>query len=162
MNIQLAVEDDIPVILEILKQRCEWFKYNEIEQWGDWYYTELYNMDYFIRMMKIYKLYVVKQNDEVVGAFLLKTEDEDYWKDNKKAYYIHHLVTKLGYPSLGSEILNFIENLAKENSIDYLRLDCMKINKKLNEYYRNHGFENKGEGEDPYPHKLWEKRVFYI
>lgn len=39
-----------------------------------------------IWMMKIYKLYVVKQNDEVVGAFLLKTEDEDYWKDNKKAY----------------------------------------------------------------------------
>ena len=66
MNIELATENDISVILEILKQRCEWFKQNEIEQWGDWYYTELYDMNYFIKMMKIYKLYVVKQNDEIV------------------------------------------------------------------------------------------------
>ena len=28
---------------------------------------------------------LVKQNAEVVGAFLLKTEDENYWNDNKKA-----------------------------------------------------------------------------
>ena len=159
MNIELATQNDIPGILEILKQRCEWFKQNEIDQWGDWYYTELYDMDYFIKMMKIYKLYVVKQNAEVAGAFLLKTEDENYWNDNKKAYYIHHFVTKLGYPNLGTEILNFIQNLAKQNSIDCLRLDCMKTNKKLNEYYRNHGFENKGKGEEPYPHKLWERKV---
>ena len=68
MNIELATQNDIPVILKILKQRCEWFKQNKIDQWGDWYYTELYNADYFIKMMKIYKLYVVKQNDEIVGA----------------------------------------------------------------------------------------------
>ena len=159
MNIELATENDIPIILEILKQRCEWFKQNKIDQWGDWYYTELYDMNYFIKMMKIYKLYVVKQDNKVVGAFLLKTEDENYWNDNKKAYYIHHFVTKLGYPNLGTEILNFIEDLAKKNSVDYLRLDCMKTNKKLNEYYKKHGFENKGEGEQPYPHKLWERKV---
>lgn len=76
MNIELATENDIPVILEILKQRCKWFKQKKIEQWGDWYYTELYNTDYFIKMMRIYKLYIVKQNGEIVGAFLLKTEDE--------------------------------------------------------------------------------------
>lgn len=31
MNIELAIENDVPVILEILKQRCEWFKQNSIE-----------------------------------------------------------------------------------------------------------------------------------
>ena len=41
----------------------------------------------------------------------------------------------------------------------YLSLDCMKKNKKLNECYRNHGFENKSEGEEPSPHKLWERKV---
>lgn len=70
-------------------------------------------MNCFIKMMKINKLYVVKQNDEVVGEFLLKTEDENYWNNNKKAYYIHHFVTKHCYPNLGTEILNFIENLTK-------------------------------------------------
>ncbi len=77
-SIQKYKDIDIPKeiiedLLEILKQRCDWFKQNEIDQWGDWYYTELYDKNYFIKMMKIYKLYVVKQNNEVVGAFLLKT-----------------------------------------------------------------------------------------
>lgn len=29
-----------------------------------------------------------------------KSFDENYWNDNKKAYYIHHFVTQLGYPNL--------------------------------------------------------------
>lgn len=159
MNIELATENDIPAIIEILKQRCEWFKNNNIEQWGQWYYTELYNIEYFTEMIKTCGLYVAKQEDKVVGAFLLKTEDVVYWKDNKKAYYIHHLVTKIGYPNLGLEMLEFIEDLAKKNSLNCLRLDCMKTNIKLNEYYQKRGFECKGEGEEPYPHKLWEKLI---
>lgn len=159
MKIELAKESDILSILEILKQRCEWLRQNKINQWGDYYYTELYNKDYFIKVRNIHKLYVVKEKDEVIGLFLLKTEDQKYWKDNEKAYYIHHFATKLGYPNLGLEILSFIENLAKQNSIKYIRLDCMKTNKKLNQYYQNYGFENKGEGEEPYPHRLWEKKV---
>ncbi len=159
MNIELAKESDILDILEILKQRCEWFKKNKIEQWGDWYYTELYNTDYFIKIMKIYKLYVVRQKGEVIGAFLLKTQDNKYWRDDKNAYYIHHFVTKLGYKNLGTEMLKFIEKLAKQNEVKYLRLDCMKENEKLNKYYENHGFINKGEGQEPYPHRLWEKEV---
>lgn len=35
------------------------------------------------------------------------------------------------------------------------------MNKKLNEYYKNHGFENKGEGEEPYPYKLWERKILW-
>lgn len=159
MNIELANKNDIPSILKILKQRCEWFKKNKIEQWGDWYYTELYNTDYFINMMNKYKLYVVKKENEVIGVFLLKTEDKEYWKDDRNAYYIHHLATKLGYANLGIEILNFIEKLAKQNAVKYLRLDCMRENKKLNKYYENYGFTNIGEGEEPYPHRLWEKEV---
>lgn len=159
MNITLANKNDIPAIIEIFKQRCEWFKKNKIEQWGDWYYTELYNIDYFVNMMEKYKLYVAKKENEVIGVFLLKTEDKKYWQDNKNAYYIHHLATKLGYENLGIEILNFIEKLAKQNKIMYLRLDCMKENKKLNKYYENYGFNNKGEVEEPYPHRLWEKEV---
>lgn len=130
-----------------------------IKQWGDWYYTDVYNEEYFVNIMKVNQLYVAKYENEIEGTFLLKTEDTNYWKDHKKAYYIYHFATKLGYPNLGTKLLNFIENLAKKNSIHYIRLDCVKGNQKLNEYYQNHGFKNRGEGEKPYPHKLWEKKI---
>ena len=67
MKIELAKENDIISMLEILKQRCEWLRQNKINQWGDWYYTELYNMDYFIKIRNIHKLYVVKEKDEVMN-----------------------------------------------------------------------------------------------
>lgn len=161
MEVQLAVERDIASIIEIIKQRCEWFEQNRIEQWGDWYYTELYNAEYFIKAMKEYHLYVIKQAKEIIGVFLLKDEDQDYWNDNEKAYYIHHLVTKIGYPGLGIKILDFIEELAKQNEIKYLRLDCIRTNQKLNQYYLDYGFKEKGQGEEGgvYFYRLWEKTI---
>lgn len=160
MKIELAVEKDIPFILEILKQRYEWFKERKIKQWTDAYYKEIHNANYLIEVMNIDKLYVVKQEDEVIGIFLLKTKDPAYWEDNEKAYYIHHFTTKLGNSGLGAEIMNFIENLAKQDEIQYLRLDCMQANTKLNKYYENHGFKNTGKGKaEPYSYKLWEKKI---
>lgn len=78
MNIkmQLAKENEILEVLEIIKQRCNWFQENQIEQWGSWYYEELYDEKYFLKMMKRYLLYVVKKEDEIIGAFLLKNEED--------------------------------------------------------------------------------------
>ena len=115
MNIELAKIDDIKWIVAILKERCDWLKACNIDQWGDYYYSEKYNINYFKEVVHLHKLYVVKQSGKVVGCFLLKETDETYWKNDDNAYYIHHLATKVGYPGLGKKIIEFIENLAKEN-----------------------------------------------
>lgn len=159
LNINLAVEEDIPLILNLLKERCKWFRDNKIDQWGDWYYTEKYNQDYFLKAMHQYKLYVVKEDKKLIGAFLLKSIDPKYWHDNIESYYIHHFVGKVGYHEIGAYMLEFIENLARDNKISTLRLDCIKINPKINEYWKNCGFENRGEFEKPYEGVLWEKRI---
>ena len=159
MQIKLAQKADVPEILKIIKQRCDWFAENHINQWGSWYYEEVYDEKYFLQAMKNFSLYVVKNENEVVGAFLLKYESETYWKDKEKAVYLDHFVTKLGNPKLGEEILNFIQKLAKEKGLDYLRLECMRSNPKINKYYQNHGFQNKGEGDEPYQYRLWERKI---
>lgn len=105
MNIEFAKENDIPMILEIIKERCDWFLKNKIEQWDSWYYEDLYDQKYFLEAMKKYDLYVVKNRKEIVGLFLLKYKNEKYWKDNKPAIYLDHFVTKLGNPGLGEKIL---------------------------------------------------------
>jgi len=159
MKIELAKESNIVEILEIIKQRCDWFAENQIEQWGSWYYEEFYDEEYFLEMLKKYELFVVKQENEIIGTFLLKYENEEYWKDKEKAIYLDHFVTKIGNPGLGEKILEFIQKLAKEKALKYLRLECMRSNPKINEYYKNHGFQDKGQGDVPYEYRLWEKEV---
>lgn len=160
MKIQLAKESDVPEILEIIKERCNWFEENQIDQWGSWYYEELYDEKYFKKIMKKYLLYVVKKEDEIIGTFLLKKEDDKtHWKQSQNAYYLWHFVTKIGHPKLGEKMLEFIKDLAKEKNVKYLRLECMRSNPKINEYYKNHGFQNKGEGDEPYEYRLWEKEI---
>lgn len=157
--IKLALEEDIKNILKLIKLRCDWLEKNNIEQWGDWYYKELYNMDYFLKTMKLHKLYVVKNKNELIGLFLIKNNDE-LWKDNEEAYYLHHFITKVGYNGVGEEILNFINALALKNNIKYLRLDCVKNNLKLNDYYSNHGFTKVGDGEiEQYSYNLYQKKI---
>lgn len=159
MKIQLAKENEISEILEIIKERCKWFEENKIDQWGSWYYEELYDEKYFKKMMKKYPLYIAKQENEIIGAFLLKYENKKYWKDKEKAVYLDHFVTKIGNPGVGEKILNFIQEIGKEKGLKYLRLECMRSNLKINEYYQNHGFQNKGEGDEPYEYRLWEKEI---
>lgn len=159
MNIELAKKEDIESIVAILKERCNWLKENNIDQWGDYYYSEKYNANYFNEVMQLHKLYVVKQNNEVIGIFLLKDTDKTYWDNDDSAYYIHHLATKIGYSGLGKQIIEFIEKLAKLDSKKYIRLDCKKNNDGLNQYYQKQGFIYKGSGEEPYSHNLWEKEI---
>lgn len=158
MDIRLAQKENISDIIDIIKERCDWLKNNNIDQWANNYLGK-YNEDYFNEVMQLHKLYIVEQKNKVIGVFLLKEEDKDYWDNNDEAYYIHHLATKVGYTGIGSKIIKFIEQLAKENLKKYIRLDCKKSNDELNQYYQKQGFIYKGCGEIPYSHNLWEKEI---
>lgn len=159
IQILLAEEKDILKIIEILKERCDWFKKNRIDQWNEKYYKEIYNVPYFKQARRKHHLYVVKDQEEIIGLFLLKEEDKVYWHDEENAYYIHHFVHKIGYPGLGKKMLSFIEEKAKIDHKTYLRGDCMRSNPKINDYWESLGFKKRKEGDIPYSYRLWEKRV---
>lgn len=76
-----------------------------------------------------------------------------------KAVYLEHFVTKVGNKGVGEIILNFIQELTKEKELKYLRFECMRINPKINKYYKNHGFHDKGQGDEPYEYRLWKKEI---
>ena len=144
-KILLATEDDIEEFHKIIISRCKWFEEKNINQWKVTSYPIRYNINYFKEQMN--NLYIIKNNNEVLGGFLLKDNDEKYWSDsnNVKAYYIHHLATKIGIKGLGKLLISFAINKSKQDKKDYLRLDCVALNKKLNEYYRQLGFVYSGK-----------------
>ncbi len=156
-KIRKANIKDIEGIIQIIENRCKWFKEKGINQWE--YYLEVYDKNYFKSQIMTNKLYVALKENLLVGLYLLKEEDS-YWNDNTSAFYLHHLVTDINCKGLGKILLdNAVEKCQKYHK-KYLRLDCLKENEKLNEYYKEKGFKYVSSGEDEYyKYNLYELKI---
>lgn len=161
VTFEKAKENEIKDILLILNDRCTWLEKNNIKQWNKDYYLKKYNYDYFLGQINSENdLYIAKINNIVIGVFLLKYKDIDYWNDTEDAIYIHHLATKINRQGLGKIILKYIEEIALEKKLKYIRLDCVSDNLKLNKYYQENGFKLKKNGIDyNYYYNLYEKCI---
>lgn len=153
IKIEIAKEKDIETIHDLIVKRCKWFDENSIKQW-DMSYAKRYDKDYFKNQINTNLMYVAKYDETIAGCMLLKNKDEDFWQDDEPSYYIHHLATDILYKGIGKSLINFAINKARNDNKEYLRLDCFKSNIKLNNYYKNLGFEEKG-----YTYNLWEFKI---
>lgn len=146
-NIVLAKIGDIKSYHDIIVSRCKWLEDNGVNQWKPWSYPIRYSIQYFEEQININRLFVIKDDDnKIYGGFLLKERDENYWDDsnNVSAFYIHHLATKIGGAKFGEMIFDFCIDYSKKNNKEYLRLDCVAHNDKLNAYYKKIGFKHCG------------------
>lgn len=160
LKIVLANEGDAKSIHNLIVKRCKWFKENNIKQWELEYYPVYFDDKYFKERASTNNLFMAKSDGKIIGAMLLKEDDKSYWKDDESSYYIHHLVTDIKYKGVGKELINFAINKCIENKKAYLRLDCVKSNIKLNNYYKNLGFENVGSGKEiGYTYNLYELKL---
>lgn len=159
-NIERASIEDVDDIYNLIYERCVWFKNRGVKGWNIEYYPNKYNQAYFKEQMKINKLFVAKKDKKICGVMLLKDTDQDFWNDNKSAYYIHHLTTDTKLKGVGKLLLNYaIEQCRKDNKV-YLRLDCYRTSGFLNEYYKMFGFINVGNGTlGTYNYNLWEMKI---
>lgn len=159
-KIELANKADIEKIHKIIYDRCVWFEENNLLGWTLSWYPKHYDVEYFEKQMAENKLYVLKQYDVVCGAMLIKSKDLEFWKDDDKAYYIHHLVTDIKVKGAGKKLMEFAIYKAREDKKEFLRLDCFRDSKFLNSYYEKLGFKNVGHGTvGYYNYNLWEMRV---
>jgi len=157
--IELAKSEDIKVILDILEKRCIWMEMNNIEQWRRNSYTLSYNDDYFTKEIEKNRVFVAKINMKVRGVFLLR-ENDSLWDESGISFYIHHFATDINYKGLGRIIIEYIKYIALKHNKSYIRLDCVKNNEKLNNYYEEMGFVLKKHGKiRNYEYNLRELRL---
>lgn len=71
-EITLANEEEIKPFLEIIIDRCKWFKENNINQWELSSYPVIYNLEYFKKQREINKLYVIKKNNYCIWRIIIK------------------------------------------------------------------------------------------
>lgn len=130
--------DDLNEILNLFKERIDWFKQNNINQWLK--YFELHSKLEFSDIIQNSNYFVMVQNNKIIAGFEVSC-DSKYWRDySNDSYYLYKVVTKVGNKNIGNLVFEICKYFCKINNKKYLRLNCISSNKKLNEIYEKYHF----------------------
>lgn len=156
-----AETENLSDVFALYEQRVHWMDRIGLKQWNVTDYLNAYPISYYRDLQKQGNLYVLKSDQQIVGALALLNDDE-LWSDTEtvSAYYIHHLVSDMRYPGVGKQMLEQAEKIAAIEHKECLRLDCAVDNQALNAYYQRLGFVWVKTCEDgPYRGNCLEKRL---
>lgn len=120
-----------------------------IYQWTDRYPTpELIERD-----LKSGQLYLLHENDLVLGAIHLSSDQEEEYKSvnwncsGSEALVVHRLVVAPDQQRKGfaSDLMDFAETFAHQHKQTSIRLDAYSQNKGVLELYQKRGYHKRGE-----------------
>ncbi|MGA4719925.1 GNAT family N-acetyltransferase [Fictibacillus nanhaiensis] len=150
INIQKASQEDLEMIMSLLKECALWLKDRNIDQWrflfGGGEDAEIKSA---IERNDTYK---VTRNEQLVATFTLSPEQTEwdehiFGKDEvHDSLYVHRLAVRPSFMNqgIGKEIVNWIEANVEQGK-EYIKLDCVANNIKLNQFYVKNGFQYIGE-----------------
>ncbi len=151
MNYTFRVAEpcEVEAVYLLYKKRIQWMDKKGVRQWNATGYLEAYPVDYFIKQQNCGNLYVLMEDDTIVGAVVLLQEDERWAdKEDSSAYYVHNLVTDSGVAGAGKRILMESEKIALSEGKSAVRLDCDVDSVFLNNYYESLGYKLAGNCRD--------------
>ncbi|MFK7946646.1 MAG: GNAT family N-acetyltransferase [Saprospiraceae bacterium] len=148
MIIEKAALTDLETIFAIYKTAKQDLETQNIYQWTDKYPT----LSIIKNDIEKEFLYVLKVNDEIVGAINISEEQETVyqtvdWKfDDSKVLVIHRLVVSPKHQRQGyaTKMMTFVENYAQKNAYTSIRLDAYSQNKKVLRFYHNRNYVTRG------------------
>ena len=146
--IRKATINDIPSIMDTIRLTVEEMKSYNNTQWDENYplskdfKEDIQNGD----------LYVHDVDGEVYGFICVNyIEPKEYdnlnWSSNEKAMVVHRVAVNPTFRNkgIGSKLLKFADDLAKENNVAYLKTDTYSINVKMNSLFKKCGYKHIGE-----------------
>ncbi len=99
---------------------------------------------------------------QAVGAVRLSPVRAIPWEDRQdQALYVHSLAVKRNFAGhgVGTTMLQWAENLARESGKRFLRLECWVENPRLRRYYSEAGFRDLGQHPQFTWYALFEKEI---
>ncbi len=155
---------DKPTVLQLFRNAAEKINKLNIDHWQYWKNPPIEKIKWVDEGIQNNEFYFIQAFDgESLGMVRIMGEDLLYWgKQKEKATYVHSLVVtdKYNGKGIGNQIIQQIENNAKEDNCRYLRLDADSKNPKLCSYYEKLGFEKVGTKELPLStYNLYEKEL---
>lgn len=161
-NLKIATNEDSSKVINMLKQIAQWMKENNINQWR--FLLEGGDDEEITQAIDNQETYIVLNGNEIVATFTLLSKQSEWdihiWGEDStsNALYLHRLAIIPSYmdKGLGKRILGWIEDNAIEK--EYLRLDCVAENAKLNSFYKKNEFELVDITDG---HSKYQKRLIY-
>lgn len=166
LTFKIAKQEELSLALSLLKEAAEWLRDKDTEQWSFWINPPHKKVTWIKEGFQAKEFHFVYENEDLLGMFRLMYFDEKYWgtRDDRfdKAAYVHSLTIKRQFAGkgLGALFLRKIEEKLRGEEIFKFRLDCMKSNLGLCQYYENQGFKKVGEVEMSWAtQNLYEKKL---
>ena len=148
MTIRLAVTEDIPQIMQLVKKVVPLMRAAGNFQWGDDYP----NPEVFAKDITIGQLWVAELENQVVGVSAITTDqDPEYtdagWDITEKAIVTHRLAVDPDCQGKGiaKALMQQAEEVAKANGINILRVDTNSKNKATQALFPKLGYTFSGE-----------------
>ena len=147
LKIETAQQKDYELVLSILTETAEWLAAKGSSQWSDLLSgKDVHNTQ---RAIERNEVYLVKQDQQVMGMFVLWDEqsawDKTLWgiDESHHTYYLHRItLTKNAHgKNLGKSLMEAALEISRIDQKEKVRLDCMADNLYLNTFYKKSGFK---------------------
>ncbi len=158
LDVRRAEPDDLDDVVAILSEAARWLLERGIRQWPD-----PFPRDRVAALLDRGELYLARVGGKPAATFALLWSDPDFWGEQPPvAGYVHAIAVRRAYAGLrlGERLLDWAEAQVAAAGRELLRLDCMRDNVVLEEYYERLGFEPRGEAVfEDFKATLFERRV---
>ena len=143
-----AKNSEIPEILSLTRACAQEMISRIIFQWNEHYPTAIA----FEQDIARGELFVLKENDRIIGTIVLSTLMDDEYLDIKwltpslNNLYIHRLAVHPDLQGQGNarKLMDYAYAFAKAHSAPSIRLDTFSQNKRNQKFYEARGYEKLG------------------
>lgn len=121
----------------LFEEARRWHKEMNVSRWP------LFELERVLDDIENGRLFIIKQDQCVLGGVTVTEDDPLIWGDECPALYIHRLVVARNFKgqSIGNIIVDHVERMAIARNKLALRLDCWAENDRLKRYYERIGFK---------------------
>ena len=149
MQVEKATSGNVLEVMYLLQHCIEDFNKNSVYQWNHSY------PDHFKLLREVEKntLYVIKNKGVCIGTVSFDEHQESVfdsveWKNKTDKFLVLHRIAV--FPTwqkkgIGRMLIEFVENYAKENKYNSIRLDVASSSEHLIKLYENIGYSFAGE-----------------
>ena len=155
-------KEEVSIMFDMILQRMKWMNDVGIQQWNVTKYDEVYPLSYYEQARLRHEVFVLVNTDtkKIVSAGVLLKEDERWCSVTTSALYLHNFVTNINEKGVGTIFIQYVQEYAKQQGVQYFRLDSAVGNIPLEKYYSALGFVEVGTCVDGmYEGILREKKV---
>lgn len=145
LDLRLADDGDLAAVVRLRDDAARWMLARGVT--GQWQPGELSEDHFRLTVKRGGEVWLAEAGERLVGAWELWWEDKAAWGPQPPvAGYVHRLMVdrEAAPPGTGLLLLHAAERRVAAAGREFVRLDCLADNARLNSYYLDQGYRAVG------------------